>query len=305
MDRRSFLKHAALWSAGALMSVPVFDISAQEPIVSGSSKLSVVRGTDYAALVVKSLEPLGGMAAFVKPGNRVVIKPNIGWDRSPEQAANTHPLVVKALVEQALAAGASEVRIFDRTCNEDRRCYVNSGIQPLLESLQQSKVKVEFMDDRKYVPIDLKKGKSLTRWEFYKDALDADCYINVPVAKHHGLTKLSLGLKNTMGILGGNRGKLHHYIDQKLADIATVFRPTLTVIDATRLLMRNGPQGGSIDDVKVTNTVLASIDPVAIDAYATTLFDMTPDSIETTVAAHRLGLGEIDLTKVTIIQSTV
>ena len=125
----------------------------------------------------------------------------------------------------------------------------------------------------KFVPVDIDRGKSLKRWEIYKDALAADCYINVPVAKHHGLSRLSLGLKNSMGIIGGNRGKLHHNLGQELADLATVVAPKLTVIDATRLLLRNGPQGGRVADVKVADTVIASSDPVAADAYATTLFE--------------------------------
>ncbi len=130
--------------------------------------------------------------------------------------------------------------------------------------------------------------------------LTADCYINVPVAKHHGLSRLSLGLKNVMGVIGGNRGKLHHNLGQELADLATVIRPTLTVIDATRLLLRNGPQGGRVEDVKIADTVIASADAVAADAYATTLFGLKPEEIDSTVAAYRMGLGEMDLQRLTV-----
>ena len=262
--------------------------------------LGVASGGDYRQVVRRAVEAVGGIAQFVKSGERVVIKPNIGWDRSPEQGANTHPLVVRALAELALEAGAGAVRVFDHTCNEKRRCYSNSGIISELEKIGDSRVRWEYIDERKFVPVDIRDGKSLKRWEIYQEALTADCYINVPVAKHHGLSRLSLGLKNVMGVIGGNRGKLHHNLGQDLADLATVIRPRLTVIDATRLLLRNGPQGGKVEDVKVADTIIASADPVAADAYATTLFGLQPEEIESTVAAHRMGLGEIDLQRLTV-----
>ena len=302
MDRRQFMRDVFLWSVGMSLSIPRFTIV--EEILAAEKPqplLSVARGEDYAALVAKVLAPLGGMGRFVKPGDRVVIKPNIGWDRSPEQGATTHPLVVKALVLQALAAGAARVLVFDRTCNEQRRCYANSGIEAALTEITDSRAAIEHVDPRKFVPVDIARGKSITKWEIYKDALDCDCYINVPVAKHHGLARLTLGLKNSMGVLGGNRGALHQNIGQNLADLATVIRPRLTVIDATRILLRNGPQGGSLGDVKKTDALIASADPVAADAYATTLFDLQPDAIEATVAAGRMGLGEIDLARIQVV----
>lgn len=298
MHRREFLKEVLLWSAGLTISIPRFrvvpDALAEE---AAMPLLAVAKGQDYVALVSRVLTPLGGMGQFVKSGDKVVVKPNIGWDRSPEQGANTHPVVVKAVVEQALAAGAGRVLVFDRTCNEARRCYKNSGIQDAVESLKSDRVQVEQVDMRKFVPIQIERGKALTRVEIYRDALEADCYINVPVAKHHGLSKLTLGLKNAMGVIGGERGQMHQDIGQRLADLATVVRPRLTVIDATRMLLRNGPQGGNIEDVRIGNTIIASADPVAADAYATTLFGLAPEDIASTVAAHRLGLGQMDLAR--------
>jgi uncharacterized protein (DUF362 family) len=283
MDRRDFLKQVMLWSAGITTAIPTFQIipevlatEDQPPLVTHAT------GKDYYKLVAQVLEPLGTISEFVKTGDRVVIKPNMAWDRNPAQAANTHPQVVKALVELSLEAGAKKVMVFDRTCNEERRCYVNSGIQEAMATV---------------------KGKAVRRLEIYKDALEADTYINVPVAKHHSLSRLTLGLKNSMGVLGGNRGQMHQNIGQKLADLATVVRPKLTVIDATRILLRNGPQGGDIDDVKILDTIIASADPVACDAYATTLFDLQPEEISSTVAAYKLGLGEMDLAKMRIIQA--
>ena len=304
MQRREFLKQLALWSAGLALAEPVFRVTPQLLASERApSLLAVGQGRDYAALVTKVLEPLGSMAAFVRPGDKVVVKPNIGWDRRPEQAANTHPLVVKAVVEQALQAGASEVLVFDRTCNEKRRCYRNSGIEPALAEIDSRKVDCRHVSKRRFVPVTIAKGQVLQKWSFYRDALEADCYINVPVAKHHGLAGLTLGLKNTMGVIGGNRGKLHGQMGQSLADINTVIRPRLTVIDASRILLRNGPQGGNVADVKVLDTVIASADPVAADAYGTTLFGQRPDELESTVAAAAMGLGEMDLAKIDILRA--
>lgn len=302
MNRRQFLRDVLLWSAGTTLALPRFTIvpdalADERP----AALLSVAKGEDYTALVTKVLEPFGGMNQFIKPGDRVVVKPNIGWDRSPEQAANTHPKVVQAVVRQALAAGAGRVQVFDRTCNEQRRCYANSGIEQAIRELNDNRAVIEHIDNRKFVPVEIARGKALTRWEIYKDALDCDCYINLPVAKHHGLSRLTLGIKNSMGVIGGNRGSLHHDLGQSLADLATVIKPKLTLIDATRILLNNGPQGGNLADVRRLDTLIASADPVAADAYATTLFELRPDAIDSTVAAYRMGLGEMDLEKIRVV----
>lgn len=303
MDRREFLRQVALWSAGLSVSVPHFRICEALAAEGGQPLLAHATGKDYRDLVDRVLSSLGGMAKYVRSGDRVVVKPNIGWDRNPAQAANTHPRIVKALVEQALDAGAGQVLVFDRTCNEERRCYVNSGIQDALAAIKDKRVKFFHPDERKYVPVDIERGKAVRRLEIYRDALEADSYINVPVAKHHSLSRLTLGLKNSMGVLGGRRGALHHNLGQKLADLATVVQPRLTVIDATRILLDNGPQGGDLNDVRVLDTVVASTDPVAADAYATTLFGLKPSAIESTVAAHAMGLGEMDLKKMNIVKA--
>ena len=305
MDRRTFLRQVASWSAGITAIPPLFRIdpwalAAEAP----TPTLAVAKGSDYEKLVAKVLEPLGGMAAFVKKGDKVVVKPNIGWDRKPEQAANTHPVIVVALVRAALEAGASKVMVFDRTCNEMRRCYASSGIIDAVKAIADSRVAWYYVEDndRKFVPIDLAKAKDIKKWEFHKDALEAECYINVPIAKHHRLAKLTIGLKNIMGVIGGNRGQIHQAMDQRIADLNTVVRPRLTVVDATRILLRNGPVGGNLEDVKVLDTLIASPDPVAADAYATTFFDMKPGDVGATKAAYELGLGEMDLNRVKVVK---
>jgi len=204
-----------------------------------------------------------------------------------------------------LEAGAAEVRVFDYTCNEKRRCYNNSGMLEAIKSIGNKKAKLYHVDKRKFVPVKIAKGRSLKEWKIYKDALTADSYINVPVAKHHGLSRLTLGLKNSMGVIGGRRGSLHHDLGQNLADLATVIQPSLTIVDATRILLNNGPQGGSIEDVKQMDTLIGSTDPVAADALATTLFGLKPNDISSTVAAHRMGLGQMDPDKMNIIERSV
>jgi uncharacterized protein (DUF362 family) len=307
MDRRKFFEQVAAWSAGLCLATPVFNVSAilaAEETPRGKSLLAIAKGKDYGALVGRALKPLGGIAAFVRQGMRVVVKPNIGWDRTPEQAANTHPEVVKAIVQQCLEAGAKQVLVFDRTCDDERRTYAKSGIKAAVESIGDARARCVFQDKGKFVPIKIDKAKSIHEFTFYKDALanDCDCYINVPVAKHHGLTKLSLGLKNVMGVIGGNRGEIHKGIHQRLADLHLVVRPQLTIIDATRTLLRHGPQGGNLKDVKVLDTLIASADAVASDAYATTLFGMKPAELGSTVAAAKMGLGEMDLSKVKMVE---
>ncbi len=297
MDRRDFLRQIAQWTAGTLLTAPLFKITpellaAERP----SSRVVMGTGTDTAALVKRILAPFGGMKAFVNSGDRVVVKPNIGWDRLPEQAANTNPDVVRAVVKLAILAGAREVLVFDNTCNEERRCYHQSGIKPALDGMK--KVQCSYIDKRKFVPVDISKGKSIHKWLFYREALEADCYINVPVAKHHSLAELTIGLKNIMGVIGGHRGRIHHNIGQNLADLNTVIRPAVTIVDATRILLRNGPQGGRLQDVKVLNTILASPDTVAADAVATTLFGLEPEDVPATRASAAMGLGEMNLNRI-------
>ena len=309
MDRRRFLQNTAFWSLSWSLTLnwPLSPLASRSVVQAAPRDLFLAsvgmgKGQDYPRLVRQVVALVGGMSSFVKPGARVVIKPNIGFDRPPEMAATTHPLVVRTLAEMALEAGASQVRIFDHPCNEARRCYQNSGILPAIKALDNSKVRCDYIDRRKFVTTNIPRGRVLKSWDIYRDALEADCYINVPVAKQHGLAGLSLGLKNSMGVLGGNRGHWHRQLDQNLADLATLLRPTLTVIDATRMLLRNGPQGGNLRDVRINDTILASADPVAADACATLLFDRAPEEIGSTVMAANMGLGTMQLNRINRIE---
>jgi len=262
--------------------------------------LSLAEGSDYAAITKNAINALGGIQKFVKSGNVVVIKPNLGWDRKPEYAANTHPLVVKAIAEECLKAGAKKVKVFDNPCNDPRRCYENSGVAGILKGMKN--VEVKHMEDERYKNMKLN-GVFLKEWELYDEALSADVFINVPVAKHHGLTRITLGLKNIMGIMGGNRGYIHRSIDDALVDVNKVVKSHLTIIDATRILLNHGPQGGNLKDVKVLNKVVACRDIVAADAYATTFFGLNPQDISITVTAAKRGMGEMNLSKIKIIKA--
>lgn len=293
MNRRTFIKA----TGSGIILAPVL---IREALASpGQSLVAVAEGTDYAAVTRKAINALGGMKRFVKAGDVVVVKPNMGWDRSSEFAANTHPQVVRAVVEECLAAGAKKVKVFDNTCNDSRRCYVNSGIEGALKGMKG--VECKHIEKERFRKVTLN-GKFLKEWELYDEVLSADVYINVPVAKHHGLSKLTLGLKNVMGIMGGNRGYIHRNLDVALADVNSHVKSHLTIIDATRILTAHGPQGGDIADVKVLNKVIASTDTVAADAYATTLFGMKPSDIPVTVTAYKRGLGEMNLDKIKVVK---
>jgi len=300
MDRRRFIRRSLQTAcATALAGVTPQLVLPPQVHAQTPGELAVRDGEDIPALVRETVDALGGMKRFVKPGERVVVKPNIGWDRAVEYAANTHPLVVQTVVKLCLEAGAEKVQLFDRTCNDPRRCYVSSGIQAAVESLNTDRAQIVHMDRRAYKDLDIPQATAVKRWSFYLPALKADRFINLPIAKHHSISTLTLGMKNLMGVLGGNRGMFHRKIAGALADIYTVVHSDLTLIDATRILVANGPQGGRLEDVEIRNTLIASPQVVTADAYAATLFGYQPQEIETIVAGYNRGLGEIDLAKVT------
>ncbi|MBI4863376.1 MAG: DUF362 domain-containing protein [Candidatus Riflebacteria bacterium] len=245
-------------------------------------------------LLAAGLNAMGSMKRFVSSGDVVVVKPNIGWDRAPDLAATTNPDLVAAVVKECLAAGAKKVRVFDRTCNNARRCYVSSGIQ---EKAEAAGAEVSFVDDGRYKSLAIKNGEELAQWPIYQDYLDATKVINVPVAKHHGLSRVTLGLKNLMGVMGGDRGSLHTPFDKKLIDIAGMILPALTIIDGYRILLRNGPVGGNPRDVKQTRTLVMSPCTVAADHAALPLFGLTSADVGHLQAAVQRGLNKVSIDK--------
>ncbi|GAB4559329.1 MAG: DUF362 domain-containing protein [Geothermobacteraceae bacterium] len=294
LDRRAFIRTLVQAGLVAGSGTALLDLSCLPARAAAPSEVALRTGTDIPALVRQAIEALGGISRFVRRGETVVVKPNIGWDRTPELAANTHPEVVRAVIELCLDAGASGVRVFDRTCNDPRRCYRNSGIEEAVRAVGDDRARIEHMDRRAWKQVRIEGGKALSDWSFYQPVLEADRLINLPVAKHHSISRLTVGMKNIMGVIGGNRGVLHRRIDEALVDINLVVHSDLTLVDATRILVANGPQGGRIEDVEKRDTVIASADIVAADATAATLFGLRPDEVGFLAAAARRGLGVAD-----------
>ena len=249
----------------------------------------IARGKDPAANVKAALKRMGGMGLFVAKGDDVLIKPNVGWDRLPAQAANTDPHVVAALVRLCLEAGASRVVVTDHPVNDPERCFTRSGI---LEAVRQAGGRVALPDAKLFqmVPIPSKLG----RWPVFEPFITATKIINVPLVKHHSLTRATVGMKNWYGILGGRRNQLHQRIDDSIAELAALMRPTLTVVDATRILMRNGPTGGSLADVKPGDAVAVSLDPVAADAWGVTQLEADPAQLSWLRLGQQKKLGVVD-----------
>ncbi|MGA2569878.1 MAG: DUF362 domain-containing protein [Terracidiphilus sp.] len=253
--------------------------------------LTVVQGGEPRALTAQAIENLGGMSRFITKQDVVAIKPNIAWDRTPEQAANTNPDVVAEVVRQCWQAGAKRVIVTDVSCNEAQRCFRRSGIQA---AARAEGAEVVLPDPDRFREVDMG-GVVLKTWPVFAPFLEADKIINIPVAKHHELTGATLGMKNWYGILGGERNRLHQQIHQSLVDLASFMLPTLTVLDCYRVLVRNGPTGGNLEDVALKKTLVAGTDPVAIDAYvAKAYWDLDPEHLPYLAMAAARGLGTVD-----------
>ena len=246
----------------------------------------------------RALAAMGGMEKFVPKGARVVIKPNICVAyHTYEYAATTNPWVVGALVKLALEAGAGSVQVMDYPFGgSPEQAYTISGIE---EQVKAAGGEMVFMPGFKYKSADIPRGIDLKKTRVFQDALNADVLINVPIAKHHSLARLTLGMKNQMGLIQ-DRAAIHRNLGQRLADLTSLFHPTLTVVDAVRILMNNGPTGGDLNDVKQLNTIIVSPDIVAADSYATTLFGLRPEDIAYIPAAAAMGLGSSDLSSLKI-----
>ncbi len=302
ISRRGFL--GTIGTAGAAACVGGLYGCGSQPVEFGpkrakehglSGDLAVVRGENPAEMARAALEALGGIDKLIKPGDIVVVKPNMAWDRLPEQAATTNPAVVAAVIELCLKAGAKRVSVFDRTCNDARRSYDSSGIAKAAEEAGAS---VGHVNKRKFRPLAIPKGVLMKEWSIYEDAAKADVLINVPIAKHHGTSRLTLGFKNMMGIVGGNRGSWHTEIHQRLADLATITAVDITIVDAYRILTARGPASGTAADVRMEGLLVAGVDPVAVDAYCSTIFGLEPREVGFVQMASAHGLGEMDLARV-------
>jgi len=298
--RRDFLSDMALLAGGATA------LASGRPTVAAAEQrpdLVVVGGEDPKAMIKKAVAELGGMKRFVSRGDVVVIKPNMAWVRKPEQAANTNPDVIAGLIEMAFDAGAKEIKVFDRTDRKPEDCYATSGIADAARKLGANAI---LQKDLKTVKVPLKNAAHLKESLITQAALDCDCFINVPIAKHHRTPRVTLAMKNHLGITDDDHQKVwHSNLDQSIADFALHFKPKLTVLDAYRILLRNGPYGGNLADVQLVKKCIVGVDQAAVDAYGTTLFPMyakKPSDIGHIALAGKIGVGEIDLAKLTIRQ---
>ncbi len=303
MHRRDFFKYMAALGlmAGSRRLVLPEEVWAMAPQATPQPLVARVQGTNYGQLAGDAIQALGGIKKFVHPGEVVVVKPNMAWDRPPEMAANANPLVVRQVVELCLDAGAKQVKVLDNTCDDARKSYVTSGIKVAVEGIKDPRAVVQFVDDRRFVQVKVEKAKALKKWYFYKDILEADRFINIPVAKTHSEARLTMCLKNMMGAIGGWRGRIHVGLNQNIADMNLLLRPDLHVLDATRIMVKNGPSGGRLDYVQVKNLVFAGTDPVALDALGTGLFGLQPADIGYITKAHQVGRGEMDLHKIKLV----
>ena len=326
LSRREFLRTIGLTGAGIYLAgcapkairnlaTPASNITTYTPVTAdveseetptqqpsqptyGDVYLSVIHGENPTEMTRRAVAAIGGIERFVSNGDNVIIKPNICTDYyTYEYAATTNPEVVAALVQLSLGAGAKRVRVMDNPFGGTARsAYKRSGIE---DSVNQAGGEMELMNSNKFRKNAVPDGVDIKEWIFYQDILDADVVINVPIAKDHGTTRLTLGCKNMLGTIQ-NRGQIHANIHQRIADITSRVKPDLTIIDGIRILMANGPTGGNLDDVKLSNTLIASTDIVAADSYATSLFGLNPADIGYIQAAANMGLGTMDLNAIKI-----
>jgi uncharacterized protein (DUF362 family) len=299
-DRRHFLKTTAL-AGGALAATDPLALIRHALAAEPPASMAIARWQESALasadltaaatqLTEAAIAAMGGMGRFVNEGDVVWVKPNIGWNRRPELAANTNPDVVGALVRLCREAGAKEVKVGDHTCHPAKQAYRTSGIAAATEANGGRAV---YLDKRRFQDMTLD-GERLKTWPIYAEIAEADLVINVPVVKHHGLTDASVAMKNYMGVIGGQRNAWHQHMDACLADITAFMQPTVTVIDAVRVLEDHGPQGGDPDDVTVRGIVAAGTDIVALDAFGVELLGHAPASISNVAHAAERGLGTMD-----------
>ena len=304
LNRREFLGAAA--GLGAAFLVGGCSIKKADSASASSAPrapwfnvdtLAVASGKDPAKITRAAVDALGGMGKLVRKGDFVVIKPNIAWNQRPEIAATTNPQVLTEIIKMCKEAGAGKILIAEHLIDKPAEMVLGlTGIGPAVKAAGADVLAAANESD--YRAIEVPKGKAITSDTCIKDILKADVFINVPIAKVHGSTKVTLGMKNLMGCIWNRQAWHQNSLDQCIADYITAIRPDLTILDANRILLTNGPKGpGKTKDVC---KVIAGVDPVAVDAYGTTLFGMKPEDIGHIKLAAEHGVGEIDLSKVKI-----
>jgi uncharacterized protein (DUF362 family) len=266
-------------------------------------QLAAIRGGEPDIMFDEAIKALGGMTNFVKKGQTVVVKPNIGWDVPPERAANTNPALVSRIIKHCFEAGAKDVYVFDNTCDNWKRAYANSGIE---KAAKDAKAKVvSGATESYYQKVTVAQGKKLKEAKVHELILNCDVFINVPVLKHHGSADLTIAMKNLMGIVW-DRGYWHRNdLHQCIADFTSYRKPDLNVVDAYNVMKRNGPRGVSKADVVNMKSLIVSSDIVAADSAASKLFSQEPEKIAHIRIANEMKLGKMDLEKLNIYRKTI
>ena len=295
MKRRNFLKYAVLAETAAVINFSGMSelMAAGQASISTGPDMVAIMGGEPVPMLERMFQEYGGIGQFVKKGNKVVIKPNIGWNRAPEMAANTNPDLIGAFVKMCKDAGASQVQVFDHTCDEWTNCYKNSGISAAVEA--NGGTMVPGNDDSYYVDVALPQGVKLKNAKIHRVLQECDVWFNVPVLKHHGGAKMTCAMKNYMGIVSDRRFFHSNDLQQCIADVVTYpKKPALHIVDAYRILVQNGPQGKGVEDVVTTKSLLASKDPIAVDAAALALYNQAKP-ITLNDASHILKGEELKL----------
>lgn len=308
MNRRNFLKSVALVGAAATsireveaMTLLSQNFKANNPALNYD--MVAILGGEPEVMFRKAIDELGGMKNFIKKGDKVAVKPNIGWDKTPELGANTNPKLISEIIKQCFDAGASEVTVFDHTCDDWRKCYANSGIEEAAKAAGAKVVPAHL--EIYYKDVSLPKGKSLKKTKIHQAIVDADKWINVPILKNHGGAQLTISMKNYMGIVW-DRGYFHaNDLQQCIADICTYSKkPVLNVVDAYRMMKTSGPRGKSAADVVLSKGLFISQDIVAVDTAATNFFnqvrEMPIELVSHISKAQELGVGTMQLDKLNI-----
>ena len=303
MDRRKFLKAVALTGAAVTTikdadAMSVLTQSFQTSNAQAKYDMIAVLGGEPEAMFRRAMTELGGMKNFISKGDRVCVKPNIGWDKTPELAANTNPKLVTEIIKQCFDAGAREVTVFDHTCDDWRKCYASSGIEEAAKAAGAKVVPAH--QESYYKSVSLPKGRSLKETKIHQAIVDSDKWINVPILKNHGGAQLTISMKNYMGIVW-DRGFFHaNDLQQCIADACTYEkRPVLNIVDAYRLMKTNGPRGKSASDIVLAKGQFISQNIVAADAAAVNFFnqarEMPLDRVKHITNAEALGLGTTHL----------
>jgi len=301
MKRRTFLKSSlsAGMAAGAALSVGGYDKLWKATPLSVGYDIIAVMGGNPDAMFDLGIQEFGGIGTFVKKGQKVLIKPNIGWDVIPEMAANTNPFLVKRIIEHCLKAGAKEVYVFDHSIDNWVNCYKNSGIERAAKSAGAKVVPAN--TENYYEPIDIPGGIKLKKAKVHQILFEADVFINVPVLKDHNSTRMTCCLKNTMGLVWDRRFWHSNDLNQCIADFALFEKkPALNVIDCYNVMVKHGPQGVSKGDLVLMKSLILATDWVAGDAAAAKMLGVDVEKIEYIPIAHKMGIGNMNLESLNI-----